>query len=212
MTITSVETPGHAAPGYVAQDGQTHVETAGNVIDAFGDSVARTGAQHGNDVLVGGDDIDCLYGDQSTLNRNILAQQFDSNDYFDDGAGADLMESGQRDDTLFGGIGNDTMFGDGAQLNEAATFEGQDYLDGEDGSDKLSGGGDDDELFDEDGDDTMCREGAVVEVCSRPGMDVNIGVEDQSQCVLQAMLGRGQHRRPAQACNDAAFHLLRGAA
>ena len=105
-----------------------------------------------------------------------------------------------------------TQIGLAARRNEAATFEGQDYLDGEDGDDKLTGGGSDDELFGEDGDDTMCVENAVVGVCSRPDMDVNIGGENQSQCVLQAMLGRGQHRRPAQACNDAAFYLLRGAA
>ena len=59
---------------------------------------------------------------------------------------------------------------------------------------------------------TESKQRLEVGVCSRTDMDVNIGVENQSQCVLLAMLGRGQHRRPAQACNDAAFYLLRGAA
>ena len=179
---------------------------AGNDV-IFGDGVVRTGTLesvpgnlHGNDVLVGGagtdnlfgdggndevyggDDNDFLYGDQSTLNRNILPQQFDGNDYLDGGASNDWIEGGQRDDVIFGGTGNDTLFGDGAQNNEAATFEGRDYLDGEDGADELQGGGNDDELFGGTGNDLIWGDSAGSNSTNQ-GMDYLDGEAGDDQLI-----------------------------
>jgi Ca2+-binding RTX toxin-like protein len=99
-----------------------------NIVLTFG-----TGAvDDGNDVLIGGNGSDELYGGTG-------------DDELDGGNGSDVLDGGTGDDELFGGNGKDELFG-GA---------GDDKLDGGNGKDELKGGAGNDILTGGTGDDTF---------------------------------------------------------
>lgn len=123
-------------------------------------------AEHGDDLLDGGEGHDLLEGgsgrDELLGGAGNDTLRGDAPDLTLAGHGADYLDGGDGDDQvvgdggaddLFGGAGNDQMAGDNFDL--APEAHGADYLDGGDGSDLIFGNGDDDTLFGGAGDDEL---------------------------------------------------------
>lgn len=114
-------------------------------------------ATDGNDILVGTDDQDTLYGwkgDDSISGGadDDYLRGFDGNDTLLGGAGDDIIGGEAGNDSISGGAGsdfivsnqgNDTVFGDGG-ADTLETSDGNDVLDGGAGADVLRGGRGDD--------------------------------------------------------------------
>jgi len=176
------------SPVYVwTGDGQTYVETSGNVIDAgAGDDIVGAGtgddvvhAGEGDDDVYGMDGSDLLFGDAgndlimgdgmaaSFLNGSygiVSTPELHGNDTLVGGAGRDALAGQGGDDELYGGTEDDLMWGDDGGggnnfQNTPLEVHGNDYLDGGDGNDVMHGGGRDDSLFGGAGNDTMLGDG-----------------------------------------------------
>jgi Ca2+-binding RTX toxin-like protein len=123
----------------------------------------------GDDVLVGGDAIDRLYGDGQSVGTQLNCDGGGS------GNGNDHLNGGGGDDNLSGQGGNDVIGGDG----------GNDHIFGDSGFDTLNGGaGDDPEIFggndpDQivggDGNDTMHGDNSDDTITGGPGQDTAYG-------------------------------------
>ncbi len=126
------------------------------------------GAEHGNDLLIGGQGNDLLYGNgghdrllggegQDTLfgDDRSTPREYHGNDDLDGGAQDDLLYGLGGSDTLQGGGGNDKLYGDSDGSAAVPTTHGADYLDGGEGDDSLQGDGGDDVLLGGDGNDRL---------------------------------------------------------
>lgn len=94
----------------------------------------------GDDILVGGDGDDTIYGGNATLIG------------MDDGD--DLLWGGTGDDTLYGGNGKDTLY-DGVGDDSLAGNRRNDMLYSGDGDDTIVGGGENDIIYGGAGDDIL---------------------------------------------------------
>ena len=94
-----------------------------------------------NDILVGNDGADTIYGGDGT----DLIRGGAGNDFLYGENGSDTVDGGTGNDRLFGGTGNDFLNGD----------EGNDTLFGGLGNDRLFGGTGNDKLFGDAGNDTL---------------------------------------------------------
>ncbi|MCX8102984.1 MAG: hypothetical protein N3E42_00865 [Candidatus Bipolaricaulota bacterium] len=122
---------------------------------------ACSSSRCGNDFIIGSDDDDQIYGDDSfggwraTGRDTIYGRKGDDtiygesgndtlygeddNDVIDGGTGNDHLEGNKGDDLLQGGSGRDVLLG-GADDDELYGGSGNDMLRGNDGSDTLDGG------------------------------------------------------------------------
>ena len=95
----------------------------------------------GNDIIIGGDFDDVLYGDAGF-------------DVIKGGSGDDILYGGTGNDDLEGGFGNDVLLGNAGDDYLAGDY-GYDFLSGGDGNDTLLGGASDDRLWGESGADVL---------------------------------------------------------
>lgn len=153
--------------------GNDFIRGDGNALDPT--KMEYTGfADHGNDLLYGGegddslvgdggDDLlyggvgdDVLYGDRmNDGSPDDMPLIYMGNDTLYGGAGNDYLEGGGRSDSLSGGDGNDFIWGDSDARLLDASAHGDDTLDGGSGDDTLIGGGGDDLLLGGDGADQL---------------------------------------------------------
>ncbi|WP_415401460.1 CAP domain-containing protein [Tateyamaria sp. SN3-11] len=126
-----------------------------------------TGATQGDDLLVGDDGADRLWGKGG-------------DDTIHSGDGNDVVNGGADDDSLFAEAGNDTVLGgDGDDTMFAGS--GNDDLRGGDGDDEMSGGSGSDILLGEAGDDALNGGGASDRLNGGSGQDVLIGGSGHDQ-------------------------------
>jgi Ca2+-binding RTX toxin-like protein len=160
-----------------------------SIYDDIGIQIAGSGIQllrgtDRDDVLIGGNANDTLYGDggadalrgrdgDDTANGgtgndaldgaggNDILRGEDGSDFLDGGDGADTLVGGIGNDQLTGGAGNDFMYGEDGYGGINLSQIGNDVLDGGAGNDVLVGGfGSDTYLFGRgDGQDTLYNEG-----------------------------------------------------
>ncbi|MBI4183928.1 MAG: FG-GAP repeat protein [Proteobacteria bacterium] len=104
-----------------------------------GDGNDRLFGRRGDDVLLGGAGRDRLWGGPG--NDTLVGGAGD--DRLAGGHGSDLLDGGDGDDRLFGGHGDDTLIG-GAGDDVLRGGHGDDVLDGGAGSDRVDGGKGDD--------------------------------------------------------------------
>ena len=122
----------------------------------YGHTAAEPDGGTDNDILIGHDGFDSLYGGGGN--------DFLWGDAFSDSVGNGEGNSDQdNNDKLYGGSGDDTLYGaggfdilrGGADADDLYGGVGNDYLAGEDGLDELWGGDGDDTLIGGSGDDTL---------------------------------------------------------
>lgn len=105
-----------------------------------------------NDILVGNDGADTIYGGDGT-------------DLIRGGAGNDFLYGENGSDTVDGGTGNDRLFGDA----------GNDFLNGDEGNDTLFGGLGNDRLFGGTGNDKLFGDAGNDTLIGGTGSDVLTG-------------------------------------
>jgi Ca2+-binding RTX toxin-like protein len=116
---------------------------AGAAAGHFYDGIEAFGLSPDDDVFIGADSADNVFGDTGS-------DQLDGgggDDQLNGGGGSDILNGGDGNDTLFGGSfghngflgGNDTLFG-GNGNDSLDGFTGDDWLDGGAGADALAGG------------------------------------------------------------------------
>ncbi|HMW18189.1 MAG TPA: Ig-like domain-containing protein [Accumulibacter sp.] len=125
----------------------------GNDVLSGGDGADDLLGQGGSDELYGGTGNDKLWGDNSDLKDT--PPEYAGQDYLDGGDGDDQLHGGAAEDELYGGTGNDKLWGDDGAADLPGEHHADDYLDGEEGDDQLIAGGGADVLFGGEGADTL---------------------------------------------------------
>ena len=114
--------------------------------------------QGGSDRLYGGAGNDKLWGDEwgsASADPGVTPLAYHGQDYLDGGDGDDALTAGGGDDELDGGDGNDRLSGDASQSDVAGSAHGKDLIRGGAGADEIAGNGGDDTIDGGTGDDQI---------------------------------------------------------